>query len=125
MNRRILPIDLYSFNSINYNRYNIINIYYSIININNDSDDSDDSNVNDDKDKKNMTSEEVFTLLGIKVTHKPFEIKEEECPIWGKPDCVTCCNHAFYQESLAKWLRNNKYCPLCRNFIVEINIPPV
>ena len=127
---QITPINLYSLNLYNYDRYFIIN---ALNDVNyDDSDDSGDDDNGDDSgdddngdDEKNMTPEEVFTLKGISITYKPCEIEEEECPILGKPDCITCCNHAFCQESLAKWLRKNDHCPLCRNTIVEINIPPV
>jgi hypothetical protein len=110
--RQDSPIDLYS---SNINNLNIIN--YLFFNFNRNF-------YNNYIDEKEMSPEEIFTHNNIKITHFPCEIEENECPILGKKtDCITCCNHAFCQESLAKWLRKNKHCPLCRKIIVEINIP--
>ena len=31
--------------------------------------------------------------------------------------CLKGCKHRFHQECIAKWLKNNTGCPLCRRFL--------
>jgi len=46
------------------------------------------------------------------ISHEDFEIDEEIYQI-------NACGHYFKKESLRRWLRSSRICPVCRNHVVE------
>lgn len=49
------------------------------------------------------------------ISHEDFEIDEEICQI-------NACGHYFKKESLRRWLRSSRICPVCRNHVIRTDI---
>ena len=65
----------------------------------------------------------IIVLHHLKIYVQKQNLTEQTCSICIEPvkNIPLICGHAFHDECVLEWFKNNNTCPNCRHIIMDLN----